>query len=123
LAIANCELIYHYFLWNLFSFLGYEIDLYYCVVCQKKLSPLNLYFSVEEGGIVCGDCLGRAARFAGASARRAKCGVISADIIKIIRLFLEKDWKTLSKIKIEKTYLDSLSLISESCLSYYKKTE
>jgi hypothetical protein len=68
---------------------------------------------VEEGGIVCGDCLGRA----------AKCGVISADIIKIIRLFLKKDWKTLSKIKIEKTYLDSLNLISESCLSYYKKTE
>jgi DNA repair protein RecO (recombination protein O) len=113
LSITACQLLCYYFLWNLFSSLGYEIDLYCCVICQKRLSPSNLYFSVEEGGIVCGECLDKA----------AKCGVISADIIKIIRLFLKKDWKTLLKIKIEKEHLDSLKLISESYLSYYQKTE
>lgn len=116
--LNNCRepvvsLVYHYFFWNLFFLLGYQVDLYNCVICQSKLFPSDLYFSVEDGGIVCGDCLGKA----------AKCGMISADVIKIIRLFIRKDWKILEKLKIEREHLDSLKLIAENCLSYYKRTE
>ncbi len=107
------SLIYYYFFWNLFFLLGYQVDLYNCVICQGKLFPSELYFSVEDGGIVCGACLNKA----------AKCGTITADVIKIIRLFIRKDWETLEKLKIEKEYLDSLKLIAENCLSYYKKAE
>lgn len=109
----RASLIYYYFFWNLFFLLGYQVDLYNCVICQDKLFPSELYFSVEDGGIVCGACLSKA----------AKCGTITADIIKIIRLFIRKDWQTLERLKIEKEYLDSLKLIAENCLSYYKKAE
>ena len=54
----NHNLIYYYFLWNLFSLLGYQLDLYHCIVCQKKLFPVKLYFNPE--GIVCLDCSDRA---------------------------------------------------------------
>ena len=32
------EIIYYYFLWNLLSILGYQTELYQCLICQKKLS-------------------------------------------------------------------------------------
>ena len=44
LLTTNYSLIYYYFLWNLFSILGYQIDLYHCANCQKKLIPEKLYF-------------------------------------------------------------------------------
>jgi len=100
------ELLYYYFLWNLLSILGYQIDLYNCANCQKKLQPEKLYFIPEEGTI-CGECLNEGE-------------VISPDIIKILRLFLQKDWQTLSRLKIADSYEKSLEKISEDYLSYYQ---
>jgi len=112
LEIGNWKLkiIYCYFLWNLLSALGYQVDFYHCVICQKKLSPQNLYFSLEEGGIICGDCC----------RKTKKCGAIAPEAIKIIRLFLKRDWAVLEKLKISEQYLNQLDLISRQYLSYYK---
>lgn len=97
------NLIYHYFLWNLLSILGYKPELYHCLSCQKKLEPKILYFNQKEGGIICQDCF-----------KKTKFGkVIQSDIIKILRIILEKDWKTLSKLKIENEYLKSLETVSK----------
>jgi len=104
------EIIYYYFLWNIFSILGYQIDFYHCIICWKKLLPQNLYFSFEEGGIICGDCCKKI----------KKCGVIVPEVIKIIRLFLKKDWAVLEKLKINEQYLKQLDLISQQYLSYHK---
>jgi len=99
-------LIYYYFLWNLLSLLGYQIDLYNCVLCQKKLLPQKLHFSLKEGGIICLECF-----------EKVKKGEeISPDVIKILRLFLKKDWQVLSKLKIAEPYRKSLKLVSESYL-------
>ncbi len=107
---VKLEIIYFYFLWNLLSILGYQIDLYNCGPCQKKLIPQKLYFSPEEGGIICGQC-----------SKKIKEGTeVSPEVIKILRIFLKKDWQTLIKLKIEDSLKKSLELISENYLSYYK---
>jgi len=103
LRIKNYELIYYYFLWNLLSILGYQMDLYHCGNCQKKLIPEKLYFDSEEG-IICSGCLP-----AGAS---AKAGEISPDVIKILRLFLKKDWNILLRLKIQDFHKKELEAIS-----------
>lgn len=108
LEIGNL-IIYHYFLWNLLSVLGYQMDFYNCAFCQKKLAPQKLYFNLEEG-IICGSCLGEGEE-------------ISPEIIKILRLFLKKDWQTLSRLKIRDSHKKELELISEKYLSHYKKSE
>lgn len=97
----NYSLIYYYFLWNLLSILGYQIDLYHCVNCQTSLAPGKLYFNPDEGGITC-------------------CGegeLISSDVVKILRLFLKKDWNILSRLKIQDSHKKELETISEKELS------
>jgi len=112
LKSEDCKLkiIYYYFVWNLLSVLGYQIDLYNCINCQKKLIPEKLYFNSEQG-IICSECCG---------SFEDKIEV-SPDIIKILRLFFRKDWKILSRLKIQDFHKKELENISENYLLYYKK--
>ena len=102
-------LIYYYFVWNLFSVLGYQIDFYHCSICQKKLTPDKLYFNFEEGGIVCLECFKKN--------RDRSDFSISPEIIKILRLFIERDWDILAKLKISDKDKRDLASVSESFLS------
>jgi DNA repair protein RecO (recombination protein O) len=100
-------LTYHYFLWNFFYVLGYGVDLENCVLCQKKLEPKKLYLDSEQGGIVCEAC----------SKKDNKDNKIDPEIIKILRILLKRDWKLLSKLKIEDKYLKDLEVFSEDYLT------
>jgi len=102
------EIIYHYFFWNILSFLGYQPELYNCSVCQNKLTPGELYFNSKEGGIICQNCFKKLKSNKG----------IKPEIIKILRIILEKDLKKLLRLKIEKSYLESLDIISQDYYSY-----
>jgi len=107
------KIIYYYFLWNLLSILGYQINLYNCALCQEKLLPQKLYFNLEKGGIICLECF-----------KKIKQGrEISPDAIKILRIFLKKDWKTLSRLKITDFHKKSLKKISKNYFSYYQKED
>ncbi len=56
---GNSEIIFHYFLWNFFSLLGYSPELYSCCLCEKKLLPETFFFSPSNGGVVCWQCFAR----------------------------------------------------------------
>jgi len=109
--LKNEKIIYHYFFWNLFSFLGYQIDFYHCLVCQKKLTPENLYFDINGGGIVCSNCY----------KKHKKGEIIFPDVIKILRIFLNKDWNLLKRLKIKEEEVSLLKKISKQYLSFYQK--
>ena len=101
------KIIYHYFFWNLVSLLGYRPEVYSCTLCQKKLIPDKLYFSKKEGGVICQSCF-----------QKTKSGrEIQSEIVKILRLILEKKKETLFKLKIENKYLKSLNIISKDYLN------
>ncbi len=108
--INSYSLIYYYFIWNLLSILGYQIDLYYCTNCQKKLISEKLYFNSEQG-IICSECYGSL----------EDKTEISPDIIKILRLFIKKDWNVLLRLKIQDFHKKELENISENYLLHYKK--
>ena len=107
--VNSYSLIYYYFVWNLLSILGYQVDLYHCGDCQKKLIPEKLYFNSEEG-IICSEC------FEGATDKE-----ICQEIIKILRLFLKKDWNILLRLKIQDFHKKELENISENYFLHYKK--
>lgn len=110
LKIKN-QLIYYYFLWKLFSFLGYRPQLSNCFFCQKRLSLGKLYFNFKEGGILCPICF-----------KKIKKGkLISPELIKILRFILEKDWPEVKKLKIDIFHLKDLKKISDSYLSFLPK--
>ena len=107
LLTVNCSLIYYYFLWNLLSILGYRQELYQCSLCQKKLSPENIFFSPKEGGLICKNCKN--------SIKQAQ--EINSNTVKILRIILKKDWSTLKKLKVELENLKSLKIISNYYIS------
>jgi len=63
----------------------------------------NLYFDPEEGGVVCGHCLGK----------NKQSKKIEQETVKIIRIFLKKDWQTLKKLKVNSDDLKVLKTISD----------
>ena len=111
LKFKTYNLIYYYFIWKLFSLLGYSPQLYNCVICQKKLVLGKLYFSSEEGGVICQACF-----------KKIKKGKeILPEVIKILRFLLEKDWAQTKKLRIDSTQLKSLKAISDNYLTSLPK--
>ncbi len=107
LSSSHYLLLYYYFLWNLFSILGYKPELFYCSVCQQKLNPDILCFSSNEGGAVCELCVSKIV-----GTRK-----INADLVKILRLILKKDWEILPKLKFQPF---SQRLLQETTDHYYR---
>lgn len=91
LSKINIQLAYYYFFWNFISILGYQPEIQRCAMSGSKLNPDDLYFSNKEGGVVCGDC----------SSDNPKDKKVNSDVVKILRLILNKDWNIISKLKIE----------------------
>ena len=101
------EIVYYYFFWNFLSFLGYHPEMYHCALCQKKLSPGNIYFNPKEGGLTCEQCE--------KSIESKK--QVDPDAVKIIRIIFKKDWPTFKKLKIKNEELKALKTISQYYLS------
>jgi len=104
---SKYQILYHYFLWNLLLILGYELEIHNCVLCEKKITPKDIFFSPKEGGLLCGQC-----------AKKTKSAKeIYPDIVKTIRLLVKRDWFTLNKLKIKTEDLKQLSAVSNHYLS------
>ncbi|MDP3991006.1 MAG: DNA repair protein RecO [Candidatus Nealsonbacteria bacterium] len=103
----NSKFIYYYFLWNLFKILGYQPKLYQCALCLDKLRPEILYFGLAEGGVVCKKCF----------KETREVEKINAEAVKVLRLFVNRDWEILSRLKIDAGTQEFLEKVSENYLS------
>jgi DNA repair protein RecO (recombination protein O) len=103
--------IYYYFFWNLLSLLGYEPELYNCVLCRQKIRPGNVFFSAKEGGVICQNHV--------KLLKLAK--EIEPETIKILRIILKRDLPLLFRLKMEKSHLKSLSYVTSAYLSYVRE--
>jgi DNA repair protein RecO len=147
LKIKNWKLIYYYFLWNLFSLLGYEPQLYNCSICQEKLKPEKFcnnaeHLKVPRSEATSGFCnnaehlkVPRSEATSGFYFNPREGGIICAqcskkierkreikiETIKIIRILLKKNWQILKRLKLEPEDLRELKLISNYFLLYIKK--
>lgn len=99
---------YYYFFWNFVSLLGSRPELYRCVVCQKKTFFADIFFSSEEGGLMCQNCF----------LKIKKGKRVGKNSIKILRLFLEKKFDFLKKLKIRGEEIKILRGISEDYFRY-----
>ena len=109
LKIKNCKLkiVYYFFLWNLLAILGYQPDLYQCAGCQKKLEPSNLYFNPRQGGLICQNCFEK------------ESIKITAEIVKVLRIILKRNWSLLLKLKISQDDQKLLERVSQEYLGYF----
>ena len=100
----NYKLLYYYFFWNLVSILGYQIDLHNCAVCRKRLSSSALYFDPSSGIVCCSE---------------TKIG-ISCEVVKILRIILQKDWGVISRLKNAEGYIKGLKVVTDNYFDYVK---
>jgi len=110
------EITYYYFLWNLFSLLGFKPELFSCPICREKLLAETFYFIPKEGGVVCWKCLKKLS-----PEEKEKVKEIRVDTVKILRIFLSKNWKILPRLKIIKAERRNLKEISELYLTFLKE--
>ena len=110
------KILYYYFLWKLFGFLGYAPELYFCTICGQKLLPETFWFLPKEGGVVCWRC------FTKLSQDEKKEGKeISVDSVKILRIFLKENWGFVKKIKYPPESIKNLKDITETYLQFLKE--
>ena len=103
LKISGLRLRYYYFVWNLFSIMGYLPELYQCSPCRKKLQPGNLYFNAEGEGVICEGCF----------SKKREGKKISANAVKILRVLTEGKESLMERIKINPVDLKELQTITE----------
>jgi DNA repair protein RecO (recombination protein O) len=108
----NVSMAYFYFLWNFLDVLGYKPEISSCAICGQKLHPYALYFSNREGGIICNTCL----------KKDVHAKKINSDIVKVLRLFFQKEWATVSKLKMEKNSQKLLGQVSKNYYAYLSQT-
>ncbi len=85
---------------------GYSIELENCVKCLNKPNNGEIYFSVEQGGIICGDC-------AGEITKKVK---IPFKIQEFLNTILKEDFEA-------KTKYDDLvnEKVCDTCINLLKK--
>lgn len=113
------QLLFIYFLWNFFAVLGYSPQLSNCAHCHSKLNENELYFSNNDGGVICNFC------FAGQKnqpSHKSTASKVSSDIVKIMRIIIKKDWSTIQKLKLQKTNLKILNDITKNYYLYLIST-
>lgn len=113
LTSTKAQLIYYFFFWNLLSVLGYKPELKSCVFCRKKAIPDRFFWIAGEGGLVCKNCLDKV---------KARIGKIDIQTLKVLRLMinheLDRDWKTLKKLKINFRIIQDLKTISKKYFNH-----
>lgn len=108
LQFAVCNLQYYYFFWNLISYLGHRPELYFCLLCQRKLKQKSHYFSSKEGGVICESCF----------RKNINGKKIKSSTIKILRTMFEKNFDFFKRLKIKKDDFENLKEISENYLQF-----
>jgi DNA repair protein RecO (recombination protein O) len=79
------------FQFKLLDLLGYRMEVACCVYCRDKIFAGQNYFSAKHGGILCEKC----------SAKTQNKIIISTNAIKIIRIFLQNNLKSLIKLQVK----------------------
>ncbi len=105
---AKVDLLTFGFIFKLFQFLGYGLEVGKCVGCGKKLEVGENFFSAERGGTICKDC----------STHEMKRVRITDESIKLIRIFLENKMLNLGRIKIEGKSLGNLKIVAAETIRW-----
>jgi DNA repair protein RecO (recombination protein O) len=94
-------------LWKMLKGNGYELELFCCGKCGKRLEKGSNFWFSPEAGVLCSVCH-RRVRGGGYS--------ISEEAIKILRIFSQKKMKTIAKLSVDWSSIKDVSAIIKALL-------
>jgi DNA repair protein RecO (recombination protein O) len=116
--INNSEMIFHYFLWNFFSLLGYSPELYSCPICLKKLLPETFFLSPHYGGVVCWQCCKQAKE----ESQQFSFNEITVNTVKLIRFLVKQPIETIQRLNSCQNDLQDLLKASDVYFDFLVKS-
>lgn len=113
LTLPEKKFLTKIFIWQLISHLGYQPELYNCVICRQAIIPVENNFSPRRGGLVCRDC------YSGI-AHEDDVLTASKDEIKILRLLLSEPAEFFVDKKIDQVLVGGTSKIIDQFARYHR---
>lgn len=105
-SAKKVDILNSLFILKLLSRLGHRPELYNCLNCGNKISPVSIKFDYARGGLICLKC-------------PAKRGLtISENSVKLLRLAEKNDLRKLVKIKIDKPTEKQINAAMEQFFRY-----
>jgi DNA repair protein RecO (recombination protein O) len=99
------------FVFKLLDILGYKVEASVCAVCGVKLAGSENYFSAEQGGVVCHKCKADGRGFL----------KISANSVKVVRIFFTNSLKSLMKLKVGAAEIRELEIVLKTFNNWIAK--
>ena len=96
-------MIIWYFIWRYLSFLGYQPELFHCLICRRKITPDKNFFCQKKGGLICHLC----------QPQVGDAQAISDNAIKILRLVIHAKKDQLLKLKISSSVTEELNRLTK----------
>ena len=111
-----------YFELRLLDAVGYRPQLFRCVQCNKEIEPVDNFFSLAAGGVVCPNCIVNTPDGAIMRERQADYGVgpalahpVSLNALKVLRFIQREPYSTVDQLNIRRTTHNEM----ERLLHYY----
>lgn len=103
----------HAFELGALSVLGFHPELAVCAICRESLQPIENGFSSSAGGAVCASC-----RPHEPNARR-----LSANALKMLRLYLNGGWPTIERVKLDEGLVEEIDQVLRTHVQYVAESQ
>ncbi|MBS1251513.1 MAG: DNA repair protein RecO [Anaerolineales bacterium] len=118
-----------YFELRLLDAVGYRPQLFRCVQCNQEIEPVENYFGLAAGGVVCPDCVVNTAEgtiiretyaetYAGHGARPAAVRPITVNALKVLRFMQREPYATVDHLNIRRETHSEMERLLHHYLTY-----
>ncbi len=102
-------LVISYFELQLLAEVGYQPQLFHCVICDDDLKPVRQYFSIADGGVVCPSC--------GETTPRTR--KLSLNAFKVLRHMVRNPYQAIAELSITPRVQGELNAHLRATLAYH----
>ena len=110
---AEPEAALRYFQVRLLDLVGFRPELFRCVSCSNEARPVDQFFSLSEGGLLCPSC----------GPQREQARPLSLPALKVLRHNQRNSYEQAARPKLSPTVAQELDGLLESYLSYLLERE
>jgi DNA repair protein RecO (recombination protein O) len=83
---------------KLLGYVGYQPQLFECQLCGSDLEPVDQFFGIAEGGVICPACAGAASPYP----------PLSVEALKVLRFIQSADWETVRRLRLAEPLANEL---------------
>ncbi len=104
----SIEILFRFYEIQLLGHMGYQPQLFKCLNCNNALEPVENYFSISGGGILCSQC----------AHTEASVHPVAVNTLKVLRLLQRGDYATAVRLQLNPALFRELELTMRDYIRY-----